>query len=330
MGRVVFRNIFSCKNTLFYVPIPENEARDFLDDINTGNNDPTQFYLGISVLGEGYIIYDQWEDGYETDITNPVQSTTRIWGDGDLSNGIAPGFPTDIIPAGSTLILSNSLTSGHDNTTTYNPNGATADDILQATIDYDGKDKVYASGEASMSKFAWGTAGTLSVSASSVPATRDWGTSYRLPVGQNTGNAGTMFEICNLSIIAKENNTVVTIDRNADGITDITVTLNEGQTYYLDSRQGATIINVNQGATINATKDIQVMLMTGDYNSAYAGRTYALAKLALFIHLLYAGRRRKPSGFILQSNRRRTNGDPYHSRRCNHQYQRSGQRNQFQ
>lgn len=287
VGRVVFRNIFSCKNTLFYVPIPENEARDFLDDINTGNNDPTQFYLGISVLGEGYIIYDQWEDGYETDITNPVQSTTRIWGDGDLSNGIAPGFPTDIIPAGSTLILSNSLTSGHDNTTTYNPNGATADDILQATIDYDGKDKVYASGEASMSKFAWGTAGTLSVSASSVPATRDWGTSYRLPVGQNTGNAGTMFEICNLSIIAKENNTVVTIDRNADGITDITVTLNEGQTYYLDSRQGATIINVNQGATINATKDIQVMLMTGDYNSAYAGRTYALVPSSLFSSTYY-------------------------------------------
>lgn len=96
-----------------------------------------------------------------------------------------------------------------------------------------------------------------------------------------------MFEICNLSIIAKENNTVVTIDRDANGSTDITVTLNEGQTYYLDSRQGATIINVNQGATINATKDIQVMLMTGDYNSAYAGRTYALVPSSLFSSTYY-------------------------------------------
>jgi len=276
VGRVVFRNIFSCKNTLFYVPIPENEARDFLEDINTGNNDPTQFYLGMSVLGEGFIIYDHWEDGYEANITNPVQPTTQIWGDGDLSNGAAPGFPTDIIPAGSTIILSNSLTSGHDNTSTYNPNGAGADATLQATVDYDGKDKVYASGEASMSKFAWGTSGTVSVSASSVPPTRDWGTSYILPVGQNTANGGSMFQITSLSIIAKENNTDVAIDRDANGTTDINVTLNEGETYYLDSRQGATIIAVNQGATINATKDVQVMLMTGDFNSGFAGRTYAL------------------------------------------------------
>jgi len=276
VARVTFRNIFNCKNTVFYIPIPENEARDFLEDINTGNNDPTRVYVGLSVLGEGYIIYDHWEDGYEADITNPVQSTSEIWGDGDLSNGVAPGYPTDVIPAGSTLILTNSLTSGHNNTSTYNPNAAGADATLQATIDYDGKDKIYASGEASMSKFAWGSIGTLSTSSSSVPPTRDWGTSFRLPVGQNTGSAGAMFEISSLSIIAKDDNTVVTIDRDANGTTDITVTLNEGETYYLDSRQGATIIAVNQGATVNATKPVQVMLMTGDYSSSYAGRTYAL------------------------------------------------------
>ena len=244
--------------------MPENEARDFLDDINTGNNDPTRFYVGLSVLGEGYIIYDHWEDGYETDITNPLQATTVIWGDGDLSNGTAPGYPSDIIPAGSTLILTNSLTSGHNNTTTYDPNAVGADATLQGTIDFDGKDKVYASGEASMSKFAWGTVGTLSTSSSAVPPTRDWGTSFRLPVGQLTPNSGNMFQICSASIIAKENNTDVTIDRDANGSIDITVTLNEGETYYLDSRQDATVIPDYHGATINATKDLQVMRMTGD------------------------------------------------------------------
>ncbi|HPH86172.1 MAG TPA: Ig-like domain-containing protein, partial [Ferruginibacter sp.] len=276
VGRVVFRNIFNCKNTMFYIPMPENEARDFLEDINVANDDVTRVYVGLSVLGEGYIIYDQWEDGYEVDITNPVQSTTEIWGDGDVSNGVAPGYPTDEIPGGSTIILTNALSSGHDNTTTYNPNAPGADATLQATIDFDGRDKVYASGEASMSKFAWGIVGTLSTSSSAVPPTRDWGTSFVLPVGQNTANAGAQFQISNLSIIAKENNTVVTIDRDANGSVDITVTLNEGETYYVDSRQGATVIPVNEGATINATKDIQVMLMTGDYNSVYAGRTFAL------------------------------------------------------
>jgi hypothetical protein len=281
VARVTFRNIFNCKNTLFYIPIPENEARDFLEDINTGNNDSTRLYVGLSVLGEGYIVYDHWEDGYETNITNPLQSSTQIWGDGDISNGAAPGYPTDIVPAGSTIIITNNLSSGHDNTVTYDPNAAGADAVLQSVIDFDGKDKVYASGEASMSKFAWGSIGTLSTSSSAVPPTRDWGTSFILPIGQNTGgSAGTMFEITSMSVIAKDDNTVVSIDRDANGVADTTVTLNEGETYYVDSRQGATIIPVNRGATVSATNDVQVMLMTGDFNSGYAGRTFALTPTA--------------------------------------------------
>ena len=42
------------------------------------------------------IIYDHWEDGYEAESNNPIQLTTETWGDGNLSNGIAPGYPTDI------------------------------------------------------------------------------------------------------------------------------------------------------------------------------------------------------------------------------------------
>jgi hypothetical protein len=274
---VTFRSMFNCNNTIFYVPIPENEARDFLEDINTSNNDPTQVYIGLSVLSEGLIVFDQWEDGYEVDITKPLQTTSKIWGDGDLSNGIAPGYPTDLIPAGSTIILSNSLTSGHNNTTTYNPNAAGADLTLQNTIDYDGKDKFFIAGEASMTKYAWGSNGITSICGGAVPATSAWGTSYKLPVGQNTANGGAQFEITNFSIIAQTNNTTVTIDRDANGTTDISVVLNQGETYYVDSRQGATIIATNQGATINSNNPVLVMIMTGDYNSLpYAGRVMAL------------------------------------------------------
>ncbi|MBK8517411.1 MAG: DUF11 domain-containing protein [Saprospiraceae bacterium] len=278
---VTFRTIFNCKTTTFYVPMPENEARDFLEDINTGNDDPTTVYIGIALSGEGFITYDHWEDGYEADITFPMQSTTQIWGDGDLTNGVAPGFPNDMIPAGKTVILTNNLISGHDNTTTYDPNGAGADNTLQSVIDYDGRDKVHVAGEASMAKFAWGTVSTVSTSSSAVPPTRDWGTSYVLPVGTNTTNAGEMFQLSSLSIIAKDNNTVVNIDRDADGVNDISMTLNEGETYYVDSWTSSQQ-PILQGATIMASNPVQVMLMSGDHNSSYAGRTYALVPDDMF------------------------------------------------
>jgi predicted aconitase with swiveling domain len=281
VATVTLRSMFNCKSTLFYVPVPENEARDVLEDVNTGNNDPSRVYMGLSVFTEGLIIYDQWEDGYETNITAPIQPTTQIWGDGNLSNGIAPGFPTDYIPAGGTIILSNSLTSGHNNTSNYNPNAGGADATLQGTIDFDGKDKIHIAGDASLSKFVWGTAGTVNVIGGSVPPVSDWGTSYRLPIGTNTIGVGpgaeAHFSLVNFSVIARQANTVVTIDRDGNGTTDITVTLNEGETYYVDSRNNGVTTAVNQGATINATNPIQVYLLTGQFSSMYQARSYALA-----------------------------------------------------
>jgi uncharacterized repeat protein (TIGR01451 family) len=283
---VTFRTIFNCKTTVFYVPMPENEARDFLEDINTGNDDPTTVYIGVALSGEGFITYDHWEDGYEVDITFPMQATTQIWGDGDLTNGVAPGFPNDMIPPGKTVILTNTLTSGHNNTNTYNPNAPGADNTLQSVVDYDGRDKLYIAGEASMAKFAWGTTGTVSTSSSAVPPTRDWGTDYVLPVGTNTANAGNMFDLASLSIMAMEDNTTVNIDRDANGSIDLTMILNEGETYYVDSWT-ATQQPILEGATISATAPVQVMLMSGDQNSSYAGRTFALVPTNMFASTYY-------------------------------------------
>ncbi|MDI1233711.1 MAG: Ig-like domain-containing protein [bacterium] len=274
---VALRALFNCDTTQFFVPIPENESIDFLRDINTGNGDSTIFYAGIAVSSDAIVIYDQWEDGYETNINAPTQSTTQIWGDGDLTNGVAPGFPTDLLDAGKAIVLNNILFSGHSTSTTYDPNASGNDATLQAVIDFDGKDKIFIGGIGAFSKFAWGKPnGTVSMSGATVPSEKKIGTDYILPVGQNTTGGGAQFEVTSLSILATQNSTTVNIDRDANGSIDITVSLNQGETYYLDSRQGATVIAVNQGATISANKPIMVHLLTADFGSSYQGRTYAL------------------------------------------------------
>src|SRR5690606_5378936 len=83
------------------------------------------------------ITYDHWEDGYESNIQQPGQSTTQVWGDGNLNNGVAPGYADDILPPGAYIIL--------DNQFQYNPR-------VSSTIAYDGKDKIYTSGDVSISK----------------------------------------------------------------------------------------------------------------------------------------------------------------------------------
>ena len=57
--------------------------------------------ISIAMKRPGIIIYyDHWEDGYEADIENPVQSTTQIWGDGNPANGAPPNIPSDLINEG--------------------------------------------------------------------------------------------------------------------------------------------------------------------------------------------------------------------------------------
>ncbi len=285
---VSLRALFNCDTTQFFVPIPENEAIDFLRDINTSNGDSTVFYAGIAVSSDAIVIYDHWEDGYESNINAPSQATTQIWGDGDLTNGVAPGFPTDLLDAGKAIVLNNILFSGHSTSNTYDPNASGNDAVLQAVIDYDGKDKIFIGGIGAFSKFAWGKPnGTVSMSGATVPSEKKIGTNYILPVGQNTTGGGVQFEVTSVSILATQNSTTVNIDRDANGSTDITVSLNQGETYYLDSRQGATVITVNQGATISANKPIMVHLLTADFNSSYQGRTYALTPTSQFSTCYY-------------------------------------------
>lgn len=280
----MLRAVFNCDTNVFYAPIAENQAMDFLRDIDrsgSGNNPPLNVYLGLSVTSDAIVLYDHWEDGFESNPRNPTQSTSQIWGDGDLSNGIAPGTSDDILRGGTTMILQNLI---------LDPTTASGLNI----VDYDGRDKVLIHGIGAMSKLSWGntsSAPTVSVSGAAVPRTQYWGTAYTVPTGQGTTSSGSMFQITSLSIIASTAGTNVNIDLDRNGTTDVTVTLNEGESYYLDSRTTAGLVdftsgttlkrNLLAGATVTSNRPIQVMYMTGQQGTAagstlWGGRTFPL------------------------------------------------------
>jgi hypothetical protein len=99
----------------FYVPKPEDQLLLALQTVENGGPsanpiNPVQTYISIASTAAGTIIYyDHWEDGYETNLATPTQSTTQIWGDGVLTNGIAPGTSNDLINAGTVLVLNNAV-----------------------------------------------------------------------------------------------------------------------------------------------------------------------------------------------------------------------------
>ena len=117
------------------------------------------------------IRWDHWEDGYEADILNPLQSTTQVWGDGNPYNGTAPGYPSDIIPAGGSLVFDNTMPSFPR---------------VASNIFYDGRDKVYATGEITVSQVL-GEPSIIGVQCmkTNVTATADFGKSFTIPVGEN-------------------------------------------------------------------------------------------------------------------------------------------------
>src|SRR5215469_6780199 len=77
----------------FYLPMPEAQISTMNNTIVTGTAGAVNSTFSILVTGDNTVIYyDQWEDGYETDLGNPTQPTTQIWGDGNDAHGIPPGF----------------------------------------------------------------------------------------------------------------------------------------------------------------------------------------------------------------------------------------------
>ncbi len=245
----------------FYVPKPEDQLLLALQTIENGGPsanpiNPVQTYVSIAATAGGTIIYyDQWEDGYETNIANPTQSTTQIWGDGVLTNGVAPGTNNDLITAGTVLVLNNAV-----------------DTNVPVMTDYDGGDKIGATKTVAMARIGWASgSNTLLATGLEVFDTDNYGTNHIVPVGVNIPDTYDfqMFEYTGIFIQAGELGAVVDIDTNADGTIDTTVTLTQGQSYLVNG-------GVHAGARVLSDNPVQVGLMTGDIASNYESRDAAL------------------------------------------------------
>ena len=87
---------------IFFVPLPESAVDAALTSVGASTTGTMHSVISITAVADGTIVYyDEWEDGFEPVLESSVQSTTQVWGDNDPSNGIPPGFASDILDAGS-------------------------------------------------------------------------------------------------------------------------------------------------------------------------------------------------------------------------------------
>ena len=232
------------KTHTYYIPYPSDQSYTALEasgsPANPSNNIRTVISVKIPYPGMT-VVWDEWEDGYEANPLNPTQSTTKVWGDGNPFNGIAPGYPTDIIPAGGSLSIL-------DNTMNSNPRNP-------AQIYYDGKDKVVSSGQIAMTQVA-GEPSILSVQSikTNITSTYDFGQSFTIPLGEDFNSRD--FRYTALFIRASQNNTTINIDKDNNGTFETTATLNEGGSYLVNG-------GVLTGATVTSDKPVGVELNAG-------------------------------------------------------------------
>jgi hypothetical protein len=227
----------------YYIPYPEQDALIALKASSSPAlpSDNIRTVISLTMPYPGMtIVWDEWEDGYEVNALNPLQATTKVWGDGNPYNGIAPGYATDIIPAGGSIVL--------DNTMPANPR-------VQANIFYDGKDKISCSGQTAITQVC-GEPTNMPVQAikTNVTSTFDYGQSFTVPLGQNYPSQD--FQYTALFVRAEYDGTVVDIDKDNNGSFETNFTLNQGQSFLVNG-------GVNYGATVASSKPVGVELNAG-------------------------------------------------------------------
>lgn len=230
-----------------FVPMDEADITTALSTIDTGNTFTTVVTSTIAIAptqSGTVIVYDHWEDGYEADIANPLQASTEIWGDGDLTNGIAPGTIDDLIVSGQSIILQNNV-----------------DSALPST-DYDARDKIGSTKAISVTRAGWdNTVGENIGGAVNIIDSSNAGKNYIIPVGQQVatdlGLTWNLFEYTSVHIIAYTDGTTIDIDSDGDGGVDQSIVLNQGETHFIDG-------GVLAGATVTASENIGVYVLAGD------------------------------------------------------------------
>jgi uncharacterized repeat protein (TIGR01451 family) len=260
----------------FYVPLFEDNSYDALESVNAATGPALSTTISVTVTASGTIVYyDHWEDGFEAIADEPSQTSTRVYGDGNPSNGDAAdvcvpiGCAGDQLRAGAVLRLNNS--------TTIVP-GSLSIPRSAATVVFDGRDKISSTAGLAISHATWPTnTDALHAQMASAFDTSRWGVSFVSPVGTNTpqqGDGVDHFSYSGVEVMAATDGTQVWVDANADGdFLDAGdrngTTIDEGETVFVNG-------GIAQGARVQSSVPVQVFLMTGRIGSNYANRSFQL------------------------------------------------------
>ncbi len=250
----------------YYVPLPEQQIHNAFTVLYSGTG--TTYTTVISIVptsSNTLIYYDEWEDGYEANIGSPVQSTTKIFGDGNAANGAPPGYPADPpLVAGRPLVFKNNVTLPR------NP----------SVVLYDGRDKFASTQSLATTRSSWATTpGTVLADAIEYYNTKTFGTFFYFPIGQNTPSDNS-FTLVSLCVQASQNATQVQIDKDGNGTTDVTAVINQGESYQVNG-------GILSSGTVTSTKPVQVSLITGRIGGTYASRWYNLLPIAMWDNAYY-------------------------------------------
>ncbi|GHC41381.1 hypothetical protein GCM10007100_02650 [Roseibacillus persicicus] len=239
----------------YYFPFSESDIFNALDTINAAAEDPVTSYNSLSIAYDGTIIlYDHWEDngteGYEAFRNDPTQVATQVWGDGNLVNGVAPGYPDDLLDAGDVIILQNTFETSDAGSQFY----------------FDGRDKISTSKYVAITRAAWAdNTATLLAGAWEMYPTSLWGYEFTLPIGEDLADSVDFqaFEFVGASVMSALDNNEIRLNGT------LVATINEGETFTWNG-------GLNLGDEIVTSRVAQVQLITGDINSNYESRWYTL------------------------------------------------------
>ncbi len=168
----------------FFVPLPEDDMQISLKAVDAfaGNiGDVMESVIGMAVGTDHTVIYyDQWEDGYEADITSPTQMTTQVWGDANPDNGYPPGNTNDVLNAGDVVELEDQIDVTRNS----------------VTIEYDGRDKGAVTQPIAMTRAMYPIdPGEVIAESIGVRDIGSHGLVYRAPVGEGTGSGANTNEM---------------------------------------------------------------------------------------------------------------------------------------
>jgi hypothetical protein len=246
----------------YFIPLPEeNLFSDAFEIINSDAHNSVVSLISFSISTDNTVIwYDHWEGGYEVDIKKPTSKNTEIWGDGIASNGCSPTVKlctdaADKLKAGDSIVIQNEIPI---------PRNKNNNDGL---VLYDGRDMVYASFPIAITRGAYPSSpGSVMAGAVEVIDCDQWGMEFVAPIGPNLTIPGTN------TIFAATEYTAMFVMAAEDGTE---ITLPSGEKAYLMKGSGLNL-EVQMGNRLTSNKKVQVHLITGDKDSDYEMRWFAL------------------------------------------------------